>query len=95
MERCPTCKARCKEKRVCRRCKTDLGPLLDMERDARKHYAEAAEAYKTNDYDRMLEHAGRARALLTTAETTRMLAAACLLTGDYSTSLSLWKNCPE
>lgn len=93
MERCPTCKAKYRGKRVCHRCRTDLGPLLDIGKDAKEHYRKAAAAFREDDYKRMHEHARRACSLLKTPETTRMLACASLLVNDFSSSLSLWKSC--
>ena len=59
MECCPTCNAGYKGTPICRRCKTDLKPLLDIEEKSRIHYKAAAKAFSCNDFNGMFFHAKR------------------------------------
>jgi len=89
MERCPTCNIKYQGMRTCRRCKTELGPLLDIEEESLTHYKAAVEAYSLNDFSRMFFHAKRSFSLLQTPEARRLLACAALLTRRFNLSLAL------
>ncbi len=89
MERCPTCNAGYKGKLTCRRCKTDLRLLLDIEEKSRTHFKAAAAAFAVNDFNRMFFHAKRSFSLLQTPENYRLLACSALLIRRFDTALAL------
>ena len=89
MERCPTCNAGYKGMPTCRRCKTDLRPLLDTEEKSRTHYKAAAAAFACNDFNRMFFHAKRSFSLMQTPENCRMLACSALLIRHFDIALAL------
>ncbi|MCP4346779.1 MAG: hypothetical protein GY795_14785 [Desulfobacterales bacterium] len=91
MERCPTCNARYTGKRVCHRCKADLGPLADIEQDANSHLEKAISAFFSEDYDQMFFHARRSFSLRQTRASARVLACASVLVRRFDIALSLWK----
>jgi hypothetical protein len=95
METCPTCNAKLRDARVCRRCKTDLGKALETKARAARHIQSAMVAYADTRCDKMLFHARRAYSLHRTEGSKRMLACAALLHGDYKLALSLWTNTTE
>lgn len=90
MKRCPTCRAAYTGKRHCHRCRTDLGPLLDIEQKAHDHRRQAALAFVSGNYEMMYLHAGRACSLQRTPEATILLACAALLTHRFETTLTLY-----
>ncbi|MCP4692258.1 MAG: hypothetical protein GY859_29710 [Desulfobacterales bacterium] len=94
MDRCPTCRAKYKGKRRCYRCKTDLGPLLDVEERAAAHYEAARAAHESGDLETMFLHAGRSFSLRRAPESRRLLAAAALLTRRRALALALWRQAP-
>jgi hypothetical protein len=89
MERCPTCNAKYKGTPTCRRCKTDLRPLLNIEEKSMTHYKSAAAAFAVNDFNRMFFHAKRSFSLLQTPENYRLLACSALLIRRFDTALAL------
>ena len=89
MECCPTCNARYKGTLTCRRCKTDLRALLDIEKKSRTHYNAAAAAFACNDFNRMFFHAKRSFSLMQTPENCRLLACSALLIRRFDTALAL------
>ncbi|MBW2737444.1 MAG: hypothetical protein JRE64_01065 [Deltaproteobacteria bacterium] len=89
MECCPTCNARYKGTPTCRRCKTDLRPLLDIEKQSMTHYNAAAAAFACNDFNCMFFHAKRSFSLMQTPENCRLLACSALLTHRFDIALSL------
>ncbi len=89
MECCPTCNAKYKGTPTCRRCKTDLRPLLDTEEKSRTHYKAAAAAFACNDFNRMFFHAKRSFSLMQTPENCRMLACSALLIRRFDIALAL------
>ncbi|MBW2568452.1 MAG: hypothetical protein JRD93_02325 [Deltaproteobacteria bacterium] len=89
MERCPTCNAAYKGTPTCRRCKTDLRPLLDIEKKSRTHYNAAAAAFTGNDFNGMFFHAKRSFSLMQTPENYRMFACSALLIRRFDIALAL------
>ena len=89
MERCPTCNSRYKGAPTCRRCKTDLRPLLDIEEKSRIHYNAAAAAFACNDFKHMFFHAKRSFSLMQTPENCRLLACSALLIHRFDIALAL------
>jgi len=89
MERCPTCNAGYKGKLTCRRCKTDLRPLLNIEEKSRTHYKAAAAAFACNNFNRMFFHAKRSFSLMQTPENCHMLACSALLIRRFDIALAL------
>ncbi|VTR67129.1 hypothetical protein DESC_590044 [Desulfosarcina cetonica] len=92
MENCPTCNARLKGNRICRRCKTDFSRALEAAEQAQAHLRLAAEAYSDGRFETMLEHARHAFALHRTGTSGHLLACAALLQGNYHLALSAWKT---
>ncbi|OQY57765.1 MAG: hypothetical protein B6245_15360 [Desulfobacteraceae bacterium 4572_88] len=90
MERCPTCNAKYKGSRICYRCKTDLGALLDIRQRAASRLERAATAFASEDFDQMFSHAKRACALHRTPEASKMLACAALLAKKYDDAAVSW-----
>jgi hypothetical protein len=81
-----------KGKRECHRCKTDLGMLIDIEKQAGQHLEAAKAAFVSKDFRQMLFHAKRACALRRTPEAAKMLACASLLMGQFDLSLASWRG---
>ncbi len=92
MERCPTCRAKYKGKPICYRCKTDLGPLLDVEERAVAHSEAAHAAHESGDPETMFFHARRSFSLRRTPESRRLLAGAALLARRRDLALALWRQ---
>jgi hypothetical protein len=92
VERCPVCNARNNGQRICYRCKTDVGHLMDIEEEARKHLEAAGAAFEIEDYEQMFFHAKRSHSLRHTPESIRILACAALLTGKFDPAFSLWNS---
>lgn len=91
MERCPTCKAKYSGKRICHRCKADLGSLLDIEEQAKEHLQKAKEAYASDDLEGLIFHARRSCSLRRTPEAARLLGCATLLSNRYDSALEQWR----
>jgi hypothetical protein len=89
MECCPTCNAKYKGTTICRRCKTDLRSLLDIEEKSSIHYKSAAAAFAGNDFNCMFFHAKRSFSLMQTPENCRMLACSALLIRRFDIALAL------
>ncbi|MBC2695090.1 MAG: hypothetical protein HF982_07420 [Desulfobacteraceae bacterium] len=89
MERCPTCNTKYKGALTCRRCKTDLRPLLDIEEKSRTHYNAAAAAFACNDFKKMFLHAKRSFSLMHTPENCRLFACSALLIRRFDIALTL------
>jgi len=49
MERCPVCRARLKERQICRRCDTDLGLAIAAENKADHYFQQALVCLKRAD----------------------------------------------
>ncbi|MDM8550186.1 hypothetical protein QUF72_08920 [Desulfobacterales bacterium HSG2] len=92
MERCPTCNAKYAGKRLCHRCKTNLGVLVDIEEKAKEHLEAAKAALASDDIKQMFFHAKRSCSLRRTPEAERLLAYASLLVNQYDRAISSWRN---
>ena len=92
MDNCPACNAKYKNKRICHRCKTDLGPLLAMEEEALEQKQSAVSAYRTNEFGKMFYHARRSVCLFYTNDGAKLLASAAVLEGRFDLALNLWKK---
>lgn len=90
MDRCPTCKAKYKGQPVCHRCKTDLGLLIQIEKDAVMHLHEARQAFLEKDFEKMFFHARRSMSLRRLPEGRKMLACASMLTWRFKTAVRLY-----
>lgn len=92
MENCPACNALVSQgQTVCRRCKTDLSVLLNMETQARMHRDMALAAFEKQAFEEMFYHAKRSAALINTPESVRLLAGAAVMTGKYQTAVNVFK----
>lgn len=92
MKKCPTCNAVYKGKPTCHRCRTDLSPLLALEKQVQNHIQLALEAHIQKDYARMLFHARRAFMIRKNTVTTRVYACAAMLCGHFWLAFSLGKH---
>ena len=92
-ECCPTCGARLKAAAKCRRCKTDLGPLVNIAAASQHHLGIAATALAVGDFERMFRHASHSHCLRQSPRTTRLLACAALLTRRFDMAFTLWQQC--
>jgi len=92
MERCPTCNAKYSGKRLCHRCKTNLGVLIDIEEKAKEHLEKAKSAFASDDIKQVFFHAKRSCSLCRTPEAERLLAYASLLVNRYDLAISSWRN---
>lgn len=92
MEKCPACRALVSPgQSVCRRCRTDLSVLLNIETQARMHGKKAWEAFEKQAFEEMFYHAKRSAALINTPESGRLLAGAAVLAGKYETAVNFFK----
>ena len=90
MEKCPACRALVSlGQNVCRRCRTDLSVLLNMETQAQMHRNMALVAFERQAFEEMFYHAKRSAGLINTPEAIRLLAGAAVLCGKYETALNL------
>lgn len=92
MNKCPACNARYKNSRICYRCKTDLGPLLDIEQQALVHKQQAVSAYMSNDFTAMFFNAKRSLSLFYTPDSARLLAVAAVLEKRFDLAFFLWNK---
>ncbi len=90
MKRCPVCNARYSGKRLCHRCKTDLGKLIDIREKAREHAEQAVKAFMKNDFEQMFFHSGRSYRLYETHGSTTLFACASILLREFELALYLW-----
>lgn len=90
MKQCPTCNAKYSGKRICHRCKTDLGVLTDIEDDAKAHLENAVSAFASKDFNLMFFHAKRACSLRRTPEAAKVLACASLLASRFNLAIDEW-----
>ncbi|HKL80900.1 MAG TPA: hypothetical protein VJ879_00155 [Desulfobacter sp.] len=90
MEKCPACRALVSPgQTVCRRCKTDLSVLLNMETQAQMHSDRALAAFERQAFEEMFYHAKRSAGLINTPDAIRLLSGAAVLAGKYETALNL------
>lgn len=92
MERCPTCKAKYRDKSVCYRCGTDLGLLLKIEKDAAMHLEKVQQAFLEKKFEKMFFHARRSWSLRQLPEGRKMLACAAILTWRFKTAIRLYRG---
>lgn len=93
MEKCPACRALVSPgQTVCRRCRTDLSVLLNMETQAQMHRNMALAAFERQAFEEMFYHAKRSAALINTPEAIRLLAGAAILSGKYETAVNFFKS---
>jgi hypothetical protein len=90
MKTCPTCQAKLNGRRVCRRCRTDVGKIIDISQQAQSHDHAATQAYHEGQFKAMQFHAKRAFSLRQTAHSGRMLALAALLNHEYTLAVNTW-----
>lgn len=91
LKKCPTCRAKYAGNPICRRCGTDLGKLVDIEKRAGAHLLEARIAYLQQDYTSMLRHARRSVSLRRGDEALKVLACAALLNREFEEARSVYK----
>lgn len=93
MEKCPACRALVSPgQTVCRRCRTDLSVLLNVETQAQMHRNMALEAFEKQAFEEMFYHAKRSAGLINTPEAIRLLAGAAVLAGKYETAVNFFKT---
>jgi len=92
MDRCPTCNARYTGKKICQRCKTDIGKLIDIQKDSMNHMNEAISFFQKKKYKDMFHHAKRSYSLYQCSENIKILANAALLNNDYKLALNMWSK---
>lgn len=90
MKRCPACNAKYTGKRLCHRCKNNLGVLVDIEDRAREHLKKANKAFASDNLGEMFFHAKRSCALRRTQEATKLLAYAALLVSEPDVAINQW-----
>ena len=84
-EQCPTCGAGRSDDPVCYRCRSDLTPLLAIERRADALRAEARRSYALGWYRRTAGLMAEVIRMEAYPEDFRLLACACLRYGDFQT----------
>ena len=82
-ERCPTCRAPRHGEAVCHRCKSDLDPLIRLERRVDVLRAQARRCYARGWYRRTAALAEEMVALESSRENLKLLACAHLMAGDF------------
>jgi hypothetical protein len=83
---CPTCGAPRQEPAVCYRCKSDLAPLVRLEREADALRAEARRCYARGWYRRAAVLAGQILRIEASDADFHLLVCACLRCGDFQTA---------
>lgn len=86
MEKCPVCRAVVGDQTRCRRCRTDLSVLLQMEDQAAELRQKAMDAFQRQAFSEMFDHAKRSASLISTPESRRLLAGAAVLVKRYETA---------
>lgn len=82
---CPTCGAPRGQDATCYRCKSDLSPLIGLEREADAWRAEARRCYAQGWYRQAAALAQRALRIETSSEDLKLVICACLRYGDFRT----------
>ena len=90
-ERCPTCRA-LRRDAVCPRCKTDLSPLLQLERRADGLRHRARRCYARGWYRQAAALAGEVVALESSPEDLALLACASLMAGDFPAASNSYRR---
>ncbi len=91
-QRCPTCGAARRDDAVCYRCKTDLAPLIAIERRADALRVEARRCYALGWYRRAVALLREIVSVEATAEDYRLLACACVHCGDFPTACQAYRR---
>ncbi len=93
MEKCPACMTLVSPGQpICRRCKTDLSVLLNMETQAQMHRKMALDAFEKQAFEEMFDHAKRSAALINSPDAGRLLAGAAVLAGKYETAVNFFNQ---
>jgi hypothetical protein len=92
LDNCPVCNAKLRTQSICRRCKADLGPLMNMKSRAAHHMDQAIFAYEKSRFQDMFFHARRSHTLNATPGSTKILACASLLVHKFDLAVFLWKK---
>ncbi len=92
MERCPVCNARWNGKRICHRCKSEVGKLADIETASDDLYRQAVAACRATDYTAMMDCALRACSLRSTPENIQMAACAAVMSRRFYMALGFYKK---
>ena len=92
MNRCPTCNAKYLGKKLCHRCGTDIGRLVNIKQKGLNHKDNAVKAFHNQDYKAMKYHAGRSCSLYQSGDNTTILACAALMNRDFEKAFSIWND---
>ncbi len=84
--RCPICRADNDSGPLCRRCKADLAPLVELAQRRALLVEQAAQAAALGDAPGVLRHARQAQLLGAGPDISRWLAVGHLLQGDFATA---------
>lgn len=87
--RCPTCGARQVVADVCRRCKCDLSLVVAAHRRRNELRTQCLAELRRHRPESALRAAGELHALAPDADSTRLLAIAHLLHGDYAAAVQM------
>jgi len=91
--RCITCGAPRRDGPVCHRCKSDLTPLIALERRVEALRAEARRWYALGWYHGVIALAGEITRIGASPEDFRLLACAGLRCGDFQTACQAYVRC--
>ncbi|MBF0112082.1 MAG: hypothetical protein HQK74_05035, partial [Desulfamplus sp.] len=90
---CPVCNAQLEDDlRECRRCKTDIGEVVDIKNRSIYHKQKAIEAFEKSSFHEMFFHARRSFTLFASPESAKMVACSALLINKFNLSYVMWKN---
>ncbi|MBF0258617.1 MAG: hypothetical protein HQK62_07235 [Desulfamplus sp.] len=92
MTLCPVCNAQLEELRECRRCKTDLGQIMDIRAEAIVHKEKAIAAFEQSRFHDMFFHARRSFNLYSSIEAAKLFACAAVMINRFDLGYSLWKK---
>ncbi|MBF0204559.1 MAG: hypothetical protein HQK67_09660 [Desulfamplus sp.] len=92
MNICPICNAQLEDSRECRRCKTDLGQIMDVKIDSMNHQQKAIAAFEQNRFHDMFFHARRSLALFYSPESAKLLACAAIMVNKFDLGYVLWNK---
>ncbi|MBF0468317.1 MAG: hypothetical protein HQK61_05470 [Desulfamplus sp.] len=92
MTLCPVCNAQLEELRECRRCKTDLGQIMDIRTEALLHKEKATVAFEQSRFHDMFFHARRSFTLYSSTEAAKLFACASVMINKFDLGYDLWKK---
>ena len=92
MEHCPTCGAKFRGDRVCSRCGTDLGEILEVERAAVHCQQEAFAALRAGRREEAYGLAARACEFHCSPDSVKALALTALACGKFDEAVALWRK---